>query len=706
MSNAAPPALAKCPTGITGFDDISSGGLPRGRSTLIAGHAGSGKTLFALEFVLHGIKNHQEPGVFVSFEESAENLAVNVASLGYDLALHQDKNQLRILHIEIAPHELIEAGEYDLDGLFLRLGAAIDATGARRIALDAVENLFSAFADLRILRAEFRRLIDWLKEKGISAVITTERGTDSITRHGLEEYIADCVITLDNRIEGQIATRRLRIIKYRGSAHGSDEYPFVLDRYGFSVMPITSAGLAYQVSTERISSGIESLDAMLSGGFFRGSSVLISGTSGTGKSSIAAQMVDTACRRGERCLYVALEESPDQIERNMASLGIDLIPWRRSGLLRFHAARPTSSGMETHLATLVGLVEEFQPQVVIIDPITAFDAAAGQERVKLMLIRAVDLFKSRGITSLFTALTFGGDAPESTSVAISSLVDVWLLLRNLESAGERTRGLYVCKARGTAHSNQIREFLLTEAGIKLVDVLLGTDGQILTGSARLLHQRLKDSEAATRNADVTRRRAILEKRRQVLEAKIATTRAEYEEELHALEADLEREGLNAQMAHSTLTELATRRGLVELTEWNESLVFGYKPIDVEHRELFRFINELYGDLIQHGEMSLLLSQLEPLVKRFAAHFRYEEQLMEQSGYPDTVSHAAAHNMLEKQLHNMLDQLNAGESISSTQTMQLLKDWLPTHMHSFDQGLCDHLSQNAEKTAVNNPVSMQ
>lgn len=489
MHNASLPVLEKCPTGISGFDDISGGGLPQGRPTLLAGHAGSGKTLFALEFVLHGIEKFQEPGVFVSFEEAPAELAVNVASLGFDLACHQAENRLRILYIKLDPLTLIEAGEYDLDGLFLRLGAAIDTLGAKRIALDAVENLFSAFTDLRILRAEFRRLMDWLKDKGVTAIVTTERGTDSITRHGLEEYIADCVVTLDNRIEDQLATRRLRIVKYRGSAHGGDEYPFVLDRYGFSVIPITSAGLAYPVSSERISSGIESLDEMLSGGLFRGSSVLVSGTSGTGKSSTCAQMVDAACRRGERCLYLALEESPDQIERNMASIGMALARWRHAGLLRFHAARPTSGGLESHLATLAGLVEEYAPQMVIIDPITAFNTTSDEERVKLMLIRSVDLFKSRGITSLFSALTLGGAAPESTSIGISSLVDVWLLLRNLESAGERTRGLYVCKARGTAHSNQIREFLLTDSGIKLVDVVLAPDGQILTGSARLLHQR-------------------------------------------------------------------------------------------------------------------------------------------------------------------------------------------------------------------------
>ena len=698
MSDNFLPALEKCPTGIAGFDDISSGGLPRGRPTLIAGHAGSGKTLFALEFVLHGITQYQEPGVFVSFEETAGELAANVASLGCDLASHQTNNQLRILHIELDPQELIASGDYDLDGLFIRLGAAIDATGARRIALDAVENLFSVFTDLRILRAEFRRLMNWLKDKGITAVVTTERGTDSISRHGLEEYIADCVIALDNRIEGQLATRRLRIVKYRGSTHGCDEYPFVLDRYGFTVMPITSAGLNYGVSTEHVSSGIESLDAMLSGGIYRGSSVLVSGTSGTGKSSIAAHMVDAACRRGERSLYLALEESPDQIERNMASIGFDLAKWREAGLLKFHSARPTSSGLETHLATLTGLVREFQPQVVVIDPITAFSAAADDERVKLMLVRAVDLFKSHGITSLFTALTYGGDAPESTTIAISSLVDVWLLLRNLESAGERTRGLYVCKARGTVHSNQIREFLLTGAGVRLVDVLLDAEGNILTGSARQVHLRMRAGEAALRNVDAQRRRNVLEKRRHVLEAKISAIRAEYEEELHTLEAELEQEGASATLAEDNLTDLASRRGLVE---WDSSLNLGNKPIDADHLELLGFVNEFFNGLVDGESGATALSQLDPLIQHITAHFRLEEKLMNEFGYPDAVAHMSVHNLMETQLLNLRQGISIGEAVLSAQSMQFLKVWLVTHIQTLDKTLCDYLTKCTGNASLNN-----
>lgn len=538
MQNGSSGKLEKCPTGILGFDELTLGGLPRGRPTLVAGSAGSGKTLLSMGFVMNGIQDYQEPGVFVSFEESPSDLAVNVASLGYALVQLQAANQLRILHMHIDPLELIEAGEFDLEGIFLRIGAAIDAVGAKRVALDAVENLFSAFTDMRVLRAEFHRLMNWLKARNITAVVTTEKGNDCITRHGLEEYIADCVITLDNRVVDQIATRRLRIVKYRGSAHGGDECPFILNEHGMSVMPITSARLSYEVTAERASTGIPSLDAMLAGGLFRGSSVLVTGTAGTGKSSIAAQMVDAACRRGERCLYVALEEAPLQIERNMTSIGIHLEQWRNSGMLRYHSARPTSSGLETHLAIIANLVEEFAPHVVVIDPVTALTTASGDEPVKLMLIRAVDLFKSRGITSLFTALTAGNSVAESTAVGISSLMDVWFLLRNIELAGERTRGLYVCKARGMAHSNQIREFMLTDQGVQMVEVQLANNGEVLTGSARELHLKNLELEAQARQATDARRRAVLENRRVVLEAKVAAMRAEFEEELRLLETEL------------------------------------------------------------------------------------------------------------------------------------------------------------------------
>lgn len=553
-----PRLLEKCPTGIIGFDELSEGGLPRGRSTLVAGSAGSGKTLFAMEFILHGIELHQEPGVFVSFEENPQDLAANVASIGYDLARHQAEKNLRMLQIVLDTGST-EAGEFDLDGIFIRLGLAIEAIGARRIALDAVENLFAAFTDARTLRKEFRRLICWLKDRGITAVVTTERGQGSITRNGLEEYIADCVITLDNRVEDQLATRRLRIVKYRGSAHSGDECPFVLNRSGFSLIPISSAGMAYQVSNERVSSGIPSLDEMLGGGTYRGSSVLVSGPGGTGKSSIAAHMVDAACRRGEKCLYVALEESPDQIERNMASIGLDLAQWRRAGLLRFHAARPTSGGLENHLAAISGHVREFGPRMVIIDPITALHVTATEEQVGLMLIRSLDLFKAQGITSLFTAMSHGKEVSDATFMDIPSLTDTSIMLRNLELSGERTRAIYVLKARGIAHSNQIREFQLTDDGVKLVDILLDSEGHILTGSARELRKIQKETEVDARDTSRAHRRTALENRRHVLDAKIAAIREEFEEELHKLEGELEGEAALVRSSEISFGDLALRR---------------------------------------------------------------------------------------------------------------------------------------------------
>lgn len=559
-NNNASIQLEKCPTGIVGFDDISGGGLPRGRTCLLSGYAGTGKSLFAIEFIVHGIEQYQENGVFVSFEESPSELATNVASLGFNLAEHQAENRLRLMQIEV-PNVMVESGEYDLKALFIRLNYAVEAVGAKRVVLDGIENLFAAFTDLSILRTEFRRLVNWLKEKELTAIITTERGRYELSRHGLEEYIADCVIALDLRIERQLATRRIRIVKYRGSAHGGDEYPFVLDKNGFMVMPITSAGLAYEVSSEKVTSGIPDLDALLNGGYFSGSSILVSGTSGTGKSSISAHMVDAACRKGKRCLYIAMEESPLQIERNMKSVGINLTQWRESELLHFHAVRPTANGLEKHLAEITSLVLQFEPDIVIIDPISAFDIGVSEESVKMMLIRAVDLFKSKGITSLFTCLTTGGTAEEATSVGLSSLVDTWLLLRNLESCGERTRGLYICKSRGIAHSNQIREFILTNSGIKLEDIILDAQGNILTGSARLFRTNMLESEEKMRSTDMERRTAAIKKKRDALEAQIAIMRSEFEDEEIAIELELERENLRAKATGRALNELASRRKL-------------------------------------------------------------------------------------------------------------------------------------------------
>ena len=460
--------LPKSPTGIPGMDEITGGGLPKGRPTLVAGGAGCGKTLFAMEFLVNGATQYDEPGVFVAFEENAEELTQNVGSLGFDLKKLSKQKKLLVDHVRVERSEIEETGDYDLEGLFIRLGHAIDSIGARRVVLDTIEVLFSALPNQGILRAELHRLFRWLKEKGVSAVITAERGDGTMTRFGLEEYVADCVILLDHRVNEQISTRRLRIVKYRGTLHGTNEYPFMIGRHGISVLPITSLGLEHQVTTERVSTGIKELDEMLGGrGFYRGSSILLSGTAGTGKTTLASAFADEACQRGERCLYFAFEESTSQITRNMRSVGIDLAPHIKKGLLQFHVARPSQYGLEMHLVTMYDLIKEFKPSVVIMDPITDFAIVGNTAEIKSAVTRIIDFLKSSQITGLFVTVISGDEAANQSVVGISSLIDAWISLRNLENNGERHRGLFVLKSRGMSHSNQIRSFELTDDGIKI-----------------------------------------------------------------------------------------------------------------------------------------------------------------------------------------------------------------------------------------------
>jgi len=444
--------LLKELTGISGFDEITGGGLPAGRPTLVCGSAGAGKTLFAMEFLVRGATLYNEPGVFVSFEESGEELMTNVASLGFDLQQLIAEKKLLIDYVFIERSEIEETGEYDLEGLFLRLGYAIDQIGAKRVVLDTLEALFSALPSEAIVRAELRRLFRWLKEKGVTAVITCERGEGKLTRYGLEEYVADCVILLDNRVENQISTRRLRIIKYRGTPHGTNEYPFFIDEKGFVVLPITSAGLHHKASTQRVSSGNARLDNMLEGkGFYRGSSILVSGTAGTGKSTIAAHFVNAACKRGERALFFAFEESQDQIIRNMRTIGIDLEPYMKRGLLKFQNSRPSNFGLEVHLALIHKAIADSKPSVVVIDPISNFLAVGDAGDTKSMLTRLIDFLKTQQITAMFTSLTGSTSEIEDYQVGVSSLMDAWVLVKNIEANGERNRGLYILKARGISH---------------------------------------------------------------------------------------------------------------------------------------------------------------------------------------------------------------------------------------------------------------
>lgn len=464
------PGLKKCPTGITGLDEITEGGLPRGRPTLVCGSAGCGKTLLSMEFLVRGITQFDEPGVFMAFEENAEELAQNVASLGMNIPDLIKQQKLGIDYVHIERSEIQETGEYDLEGLFIRLGNMIDSVGAKRVVLDTVESLFAGLPNEAILRAELRRLFRWLKAKKVTAIITGEKGDRHLTRHGLEEYVSDCVILLDHRVANQVATRRLRVVKYRGSRHGTNEYPTIIDENGLSVLPISSLGLTYPVTKERISTGIAELDAMLSGkGYYRGSSILISGTAGTGKSSIAAAFANSACAKGEKCLYFSFEESPQQIVRNMNSIGIDLDPWIKKALLKFQSVRPTIYGLEAHLVSVHKLVNEFRPTCAVMDPITNLMSIGDTAEIKAMLTRIIDFLKNEHITTVFTSLTEGGRPAEQTEVGISSLMDTWILLRNLEIENDRQRRLYVLKSRGMAHSSQVRLFVLSDDGIQLLE---------------------------------------------------------------------------------------------------------------------------------------------------------------------------------------------------------------------------------------------
>ena len=522
--------IEKAPTGISGFDEITGGGLPAGRPTLVCGGPGCGKTLFAMQFLVAGATRFGEPGVFMSFEEPSDDLAKNVASLGFDLNDLTARGLISMDTVVIERSEIEESGEYDLEGLFLRLDFAIQSVGAKRVVLDTIESLFSSFSNEAILRAELRRLFRFLKERGVSVVITGERGEGQLTRQGLEEYVSDCVILLDHRVNEQVSTRRLRIVKYRGSSHGTNEYPFIIDRRGLEVLPVTGLDLAHSASTERIPSGIPRLDAMLGGqGFFRGTSILVSGTAGTGKSSIAAHFVDATCRRGERALYFALEESPGQILRNMRSIGLDLSQWVERGLLQFHASRPTLFGLEMHLVSIFRWVQEVAPSVVIVDPLSNLSSIGSYNEVMATLLRLVDFLKARQVTALFTSLTASGDEENETHLGVSSLMDTWLSLRNLESNGERNRGLYVLKSRGMSHSNQIRELLLTDRGVELADVYLGAEG-VLTGSARIAQKARERGAAAARQEELAALQRRLDRRKSAVEAQIQALRAEVEAE--------------------------------------------------------------------------------------------------------------------------------------------------------------------------------
>jgi circadian clock protein KaiC len=552
-------SLTKVPTGIPGLDEITGGGLPKGRTSLVCGGPGCGKTILSTEFIIRGATLFQEPGVFMTFEEKTGELIENVASMGFDLEKLIKTKKIRVDHVHIEHHEISETGEYDLDGLFIRLGHAIDSIGAKRVVLDTIENLFSGLTNEGILRAELRRLFHWLKDKGVTAVITGEMGSGVLTRHGLEEYVSDCVILLDHRVINQISTRRLRVVKYRGSVHGTNEYPFLIDNDGISVFPITSLTLMKEISGERISSGIPSLDEMFAdNGFYRGSSILVSGTAGTGKTSIAACFADATCKRGERCIYFAFEEAPKQIMRNMRSIGLNLEQYVRKGLLTFHASRPTVYGLEMHLVSIHKMIREIKPSVVVLDPITNLTTAGAVSEVKSMLIRLIDFLQTEGITVMLTSLTFNKSLIAQADEDISSLVDTWLTVQDIETNGERNRGLYIIKSRGIKHSNQVREFMITNNGLRLVDVFLGPEG-VLTGSAREAQRLQELTGEAIRTQQIGRKEREISRRKNVLEAKISTLKTEFEsaeEELNKMELE---DDIKRQILQKNRTEMVRMR---------------------------------------------------------------------------------------------------------------------------------------------------
>jgi circadian clock protein KaiC len=551
--------LPKCPTGIQGLDEITGGGLPQGRPTLVCGSAGCGKTLFGVEFLVHGAIDYDEAGVLMTFEETAEEITQNVTSLGWDLDQLVSDGKLIIDHVYINPIGLEETGDYDLEGLFIRLGSAISEIGAKRVVLDTIEVLFAGLNNANIVRAELRRLFGWLKSQGVTAIITGERGANVLTRQGLEEYVSDCVIRLEQRTFEEITTRYLQIFKYRGSRHSSNEYPFLIEENGISVIPITSVGLDYEISTERVSTGVPRLDGMLDDhGYYRGSSILVTGMAGTGKTTLAGFFASATCDRGERCLYIAMEEAPQQILRNQRSVGLNMTHHVESGLLRFESVRPTAYGLEMRLLTIQSWIKEFQPRAIVIDPMSNLATSGTVNQTKNFLMRLIDILKSQQITVFFTNLLQGGSPFEHTELGTSSLMDTWLELRTTETNGERNRTLYILKSRGMHHSNQVREFILTSDGIELVDVYLGQNN-FLTGTARVAQQSQEKLAQLNRKQDFDRKKLRLEQQQSLVQAQIKALEIQLAIEQAELEMFSQQEETAQQVLTDSKVQMSTLR---------------------------------------------------------------------------------------------------------------------------------------------------
>lgn len=551
--------IKKCPTGIPGLDEITRGGVPYGRPILIAGQAGTGKSVLSMEFLIRGIETSGEPGVYLSFEETRDEIIQNVSVFGWNVAEMIEKNKLRVLHIRVEPGEFLESGGYDLEGLFIRLGAAIDEIKARRVVIDTLEVLNTGLTHTGIVRSEMRRLFRWLKEKQVTALVTSEINDQDSGHSRLEEFVSDCVIVLDHRIQNEVSTRHLRILKYRGSGHGTNEYPFLIGDTGISVLPITSLTLDYVASTEFVSTGVEKLDSMLaSGGYYRGSSILVSGTVGTGKTSLAAHFVEAACQRGEKAFYFAFEESESQLVRNMRSIGVNLKKWGGRGLLKFRNVRPSHLGVETHLAGMHSLIKKERPSVVVVDPISNLTYFASNFQIKFFWMRFIDFLKSENITGLFTCL-IPENNQNSSDMEVSSLMDTWISVQNIEANGERNGVLYVLKSRGMAHSNQVREFKFTPNGIDLTDVYLGPEG-VLTGSARQIQELREKTTRMVHQQEVESRKRNLERKRKVMKARIEALRAQFEVEEEENKNLIERQKNAMKKQQSFRSEMASTRG--------------------------------------------------------------------------------------------------------------------------------------------------
>jgi circadian clock protein KaiC len=467
-----PNQLEKCPTGIKGLDEVTEGGFPKNRTTLISGGAGSGKTLLGIDFLIKGAADFNEPGIFMSFEETEDDLYKDVASLNLDLPGLVSRKKILLEHVILNRKDIREA-DFNLEGILVRLEHAIDSIGAKRVVLDSIESPFAGITDAGILRIEIKRLFKWLKDKNVTALVTGEPNDGSYTRHGLEEFVSDCIILLDNRVKEQIAIRRLRVIKYRGSNHGTNEYPFVIDKSGLSVIPITSAGLNQPGTSKKVLTGISSLDKMFKKkpGFTLGSTVLVSGTAGTGKTSLAAAFALESCERGEKCLFLSYEESSGQLIQNMSSIGIDFAPWVKKGLLKIVSVRPSFFGLEMHLLDLYKIVDSFKPKSVIIDPLTSLIGEGDEREIRSMITRMIDLLKSRSITTFFTSLVSSSEKNDTSGeIGVSSLIDTWIVVRELEEdAGKkRIRGLFIVKSRGTGHESDVHKLILSDSGIRLV----------------------------------------------------------------------------------------------------------------------------------------------------------------------------------------------------------------------------------------------